>query len=147
MKRHEITLALVETMPEQLDEGVLYVSERFKVAMHRCCCGCGSEVVTPLSPVEWRVRIHHGVASLIPSIGNWGLACQSHYWIRDGKILWARQMSASEIAWIKARDQRDKQAYVASLNTAKEAATVSDTAVPKSVTRRLLDLLKSWWMS
>jgi hypothetical protein len=38
MKRDEITLALVETMPEQLDEGVLYVSERFKLPMHRCCC-------------------------------------------------------------------------------------------------------------
>ena len=49
--RHEF----VDYIPEQLDEGVLYVSIRFGTVVHRCACGCGDEVVTPLGPAEWRL--------------------------------------------------------------------------------------------
>jgi hypothetical protein len=52
MKRTTLVLAFVDHMPEQLQEGVLYVSGRYALAMHLCCCGCGGEVVTPLSPAE-----------------------------------------------------------------------------------------------
>ena len=46
--RHEF----VEHIPEHVAEGVLYVSVRFGTVVHRCACGCGEEVVTPLGPAE-----------------------------------------------------------------------------------------------
>jgi hypothetical protein len=42
---------------------------------------------------------------MFPSVGNWTLPCQSHYWIRNGKILWARRWTEEEIAIGKARDE------------------------------------------
>ena len=42
----------VEGIPERLEEGVLYVSILYATAMHLCACGCGREVVTPLTPTD-----------------------------------------------------------------------------------------------
>ena len=66
MKQQVLTPAFVELIPEKLDTGVLYVSERFKLAVHRCCCGCMNEVVTPLSPAEWRLKRTATRVSLTP---------------------------------------------------------------------------------
>ena len=60
----------VDHIPEQLDDGVLYVSMRFGTVVHRCACGCGEVVVTPLGPVEWRLTYDGRTISLEPSIGN-----------------------------------------------------------------------------
>ena len=45
-------LAMVEDMPENINPGVLYVSEEYEIACHRCACSCGSLVYTPLGPTE-----------------------------------------------------------------------------------------------
>ena len=60
----------VDHIPEELDDGVLYVSMRFGTVVHRCACGCGEEVVTPLGPVEWRLTYDGKAVSLEPSIGT-----------------------------------------------------------------------------
>jgi hypothetical protein len=86
----------VETFPTDLREGVLYVSVPYSTAAHLCCCGCGQEVITPLSRAQW-VLTFDGQVSLRPSIGNWALPCRSHYFISDGKVRWARAYSAAEI--------------------------------------------------
>lgn len=99
----------VEYLPEQILDGVLYVSTRFTMAAHRCCCGCGTEVVTPLDPSDWRLTFDGKTVSLHPSIGNWSLDCQSHYWIREGQVIWARQWSRREIEEGRARARADKQ--------------------------------------
>ena len=81
----------VEFIPDRLESGALYVSMAFATVAHRCCCGCGSEVVTPLSPTDWKLIFDGESVSLEPSIGNWSFPCQSHYWITGGKIRWSRQ--------------------------------------------------------
>ena len=43
-----MTHEFVEHMPENLDEGIIYVSIPFETVIHKCACGCGAEVVTPL---------------------------------------------------------------------------------------------------
>ena len=103
--RHEF----VDHIPEQLDDGVLYVSIRFGTVVHRCACGCGEEVVTPLGPVEWRLIYDGRTVSLTPSIGNWSFACRSHYWIDEGSVRWARGFSEAEVALVRqeARTRRD----------------------------------------
>lgn len=97
----------VELIPEDLEAGVLYLSRRYRTASHLCCCGCGREVVTPLSPAKWRLVERDGEVSLSPSIGNWSFPCRSHYWIAHGEVRWAGAMSASQIARVQARDRAD----------------------------------------
>ena len=43
----------VEYIPEDINEGILYISLPFGTVVHKCACGCGEEVVTPLGPTEW----------------------------------------------------------------------------------------------
>lgn len=111
----------VESAPRPLSEGILYISDRFHTALHKCCCGCGREVVTPLNSAGWSYRRDGGGVTLKPSIGNWSFPCQSHYLIIRNEVVWARQMSARQIAAVKARDARDQQQYIARCNTTKSS--------------------------
>lgn len=79
----------VEFIPEALDDDVLYVSVIHGTAVHRCCCGCGREVVTPLTPADWKLTFDGETVSLYPSIGNWNFPCRSHYWITKNRVEWA----------------------------------------------------------
>lgn len=101
----------VDFIPEELDPGVLYVSMRYKSVAHLCCCGCGNKVVTPLSPTGWQLSYNGKAISLTPSVGNWKLECQSHYWIEDNQIEWAGRWSQQQIERGYARDQQAKTAY------------------------------------
>jgi hypothetical protein len=107
MRVDSIEYEFVELMPKSLSEGVLYVSTTYATAVHLCCCGCGSRVVTPLSPAQWSVTFDGESISLSPSVGSHDLECASHYWIRKGKIRWSRRWSADEVAKGRATDQRD----------------------------------------
>lgn len=79
----------VNYMPESLSSGVLYVSVAFRLAIHLCACGCGSKTVTPLGRGEWSLEETSPGPTLHPSIGNFQFPCRSHYWVRDGEIVWA----------------------------------------------------------
>lgn len=115
MKIERVVPEFVEFVPPNPEPGVLYVSTAYSTAAHLCCCGCGRKVVTPLGPTDWRVSAKRKVVSLYPSIGNWNFACQSHYWIRDGRVLWAEQWSPEQIAAGRRADERRKDAYYEAL--------------------------------
>jgi len=102
---------LVECIPEQLREGTLYVCIPFATVVHRCCCGCGREVVTPLSPTDWSLMFDGVSVSLHPSVGNWSLPCRSHYWIERDKVYWAESWSQAQIDAGRAADARAKATY------------------------------------
>ena len=76
----------VDYVPNDLKEGTIYVSMQFATAVHKCCCGCGKEVVTPFSPTDWKLTFDGQSITLHPSIGNWSFSCQSHYWIEHNTI-------------------------------------------------------------
>jgi hypothetical protein len=80
----EVKFIEVDTIPKVLEAGVVYVSKRFQVAIHLCCCGCGIETVTPIKDGGWELN----GSTITPSIGNQNFPCRSHYFIRDGKVLW-----------------------------------------------------------
>lgn len=120
MKQSEMRAEFVEFIPEKLNEGVLYISEKYKTAAHKCCCGCGEEVITPLTPADWSIYREGNAVSMHPSIGNWNFACQSHYWIKKNRVVWARGMSKQEIEHVRKRDRKDKEAYIAYQNLMKE---------------------------
>lgn len=113
MRVNEIRPQFVESFPRSLEEGVLYISLKFRSACHRCCCGCGTKIITPLRPTEYRLAERGGLASLYPSIGNWDHPCQSHYVIRDNRVLWVEGMSKAEIARGRAVDEALKSEYFA----------------------------------
>jgi hypothetical protein len=105
--RHEF----VKFIPEILTERTVYISLEYATAVHKCCCGCGREVVTPLSPTDWRITYDGVSISLDPSIGNWSFPCKSHYWIRRNRIVWAEVWSSNEIHSNKQRNRRSKEIY------------------------------------
>jgi hypothetical protein len=81
-----LQLKFVEFIPEELAEGILYISMEYRTATHLCVCGCGNKVVTPLSPTDWQLTFDGKTITLNPSIGNWGFECRSHYWIKRNRI-------------------------------------------------------------
>lgn len=91
----------VEFIPRELEPGVLYVSIEYATCVHACACGCGSRVVTPLSPDDWRLAFDGDTVSLLPSIGNWAFQCESHYWIRNDEVVWARTLSKARIETLR----------------------------------------------
>lgn len=107
MRQSNIVPRFVALIPSQLEDGVLYISEQYQTAIHKCCCGCGEEVVTPLSSAQWRVRVVNYKVTLLPSVGNWNFSCKSHYWIKQNRVMWARSMTDSEIRYVQTRDRRD----------------------------------------
>lgn len=94
-----LTHEFVEYIPDHLKDGVVYVSIAFATAAHKCCCGCGKEVITPLSPTDWKLIFDGKSVSLDPSIGNWGYACKSHYWIKNDRVKWAAKWTQEEIQY------------------------------------------------
>jgi hypothetical protein len=133
----------VETMPDEIETGVLYVSMTYATAAHRCCCGCGEEVVTPFSPAQWQMSFTGDAVSLHPSVGNWNLRCRSHYVVREGRVIEAPAWTKKEI---EAGRRRDKEARTKYLAGGPAVATVSEPArksVELSWFDRLIARLKS----
>ncbi len=114
--RKDITLkhSFVEFMPEVLEEHTLYVSMEYATVIHKCCCGCGNRVVTPLAPTDWKLTYDGRGISLDPSIGNWSFPCRSHYWIKGGRVRWSTQWSQEEVEAGRARDRSAKAHYYGS---------------------------------
>ena len=111
MRTERLIVEEVDRIPKDTIDGVLYVSWKREVAIHRCCCGCGLEVVTKLSPEAWHLTIDRGTPSLFPSIGNWGMPCQSHYIIRKGRVLWVSAMSPKEVEKARRREDRNRKVF------------------------------------
>lgn len=125
----------VEYIPNEIEPGVLYISEKYETAIHKCCCGCGEEVVTPLTPVKWLLRRKGNLVTLYPSIGNWTFKCKSHYWIRQNKVEWAGQLTDKQIRRVQQRDQDDNQIYIGNRN--------ANLKEEKSILRKIARVLKS----
>ena len=90
--RHKIVRQeFVDLIPDVVEEGVLYISTTYATATHRCCCGCGEIVVTPIRPEWWTLTWDGKTVTLDPSIGSWNLPCKSHYWIKENEVIWVRK--------------------------------------------------------
>lgn len=118
---HTIHPVFVDEIPEELNPGTLYISLPYATAIHLCACGCGNEVVTPLTPVDWRLSFN-GRVSLSPSIGNWSFPCRSHYWITDEHIRWSSHWDNQRIERNRLRDRHAKAQF---FNESNEEPTVT----------------------
>lgn len=140
MRQTDFSHQIVEFIPERLEEGILYVSYRYKTGVHKCACGCGEEVVTPLGPTDWSIQIENGTATLYPSIGNWSFVCRSHYFIRKGRVIWTDQMSRQQIERGRALDRKARELYLKEVNREKELP-------PHSFLYKAWMVFKRWWVS
>ena len=119
----EMVLAyeFVEFIPDELKERTLYISITYCTAVHKCCCGCGREVVTPLSPTGWQLTFDGKTISLYPSIGSWSLPCQSHYFITKNKVVWAPKWTKKKIQMGRAREATARERYYGDTERAVDA--------------------------
>jgi hypothetical protein len=133
----------VEEMPEDLEQGVLYISMRFRTALHKCVCGCGFEVVTPFSPTDWQLTFDGESISLSPSIGSWEFACRSHYFITNNHIEHAGEWDEWQVQKGRETDKEQKKKYYGETKSVplKEVEII----LPRISSR--LDRIKAFFMS
>lgn len=146
MKRETILKhEFVEYIPAELEDGTIYVSIPYETVVHRCCCGCGNKVVTPLSPMDWKLIFDGQSISLDPSIGNWSFSCQSHYWITRNRVKWAWKWSPEEIDAARLENELDKEDYYQrdGRPVVAHARKMVETDARESVRQKL----KTWWLS
>ena len=101
----------VEFIPDRLKDDTIYVSIPYATVAHKCCCGCGTEVVTPLSPTDWTLLFDGKSISLNPSVGNWSFNCKSHYWIWHDRVLWAERWSKKRIDLVCSYERAVTETY------------------------------------
>lgn len=144
IRYHHLQHRFTEHIPENTEPGLLYISMEYGTAVHLCCCGCGSEVVTPFTPTDWKMTFDGETVSLCPSIGSWTLPCRSHYVIDRGRVREAPSWSNEQIAAERQRDKRAKHQHYGLGQGAEDAhRTIDDSPLP---TRQqgLLSRLKGW---
>lgn len=133
----------VEHFPDVLKPGVLYVSLEYGSVAHSCCCGCGEEVVTPLTPTDWNITYDGETVTLHPSVGSWTLPCRSHYVIRRGKVIEAPSWTDAEVSAERRRDRKAKARYFGQTDFAARADPLPDQqfkAGDEKASSR-----KGWW--
>jgi len=135
----------VEYIPKELEDGTLYVSFAYTTVVHKCCCGCGNEVVTPLSPTDWKLIFDGESISLDPSIGNWSMDCKSHYWIEDSVVRWAPNWSKEQIDEGRARDRSAKKKYFEGRKAPSGSLPARSDLVKSHASSSFWVDLKKWW--
>lgn len=136
-----LTHEFVEFIPDVLEEGRIYVSIEYSTVVHKCCCGCGKEVVTPLSPTDWKLIFNGKTISLDPSIGNWSFPCRSHYWIGNNKVRWAGDWSQAQIDANRIYDRQEKEKYFAG----DDATDYTTIVTQKPKAEPLVSHKLAWW--
>lgn len=91
IKKVEVTTKFITTVPDFLEQNVIYISERHHTAIHLCLCGCGNKSVTPFrrnfgsKEFGWSIAIAKGYGvTIMPSILNTNCPNRTHYIITNG---------------------------------------------------------------
>jgi len=123
MRHTRLEHRFVQHIPDAVNPGVLYISMEYGTAAHSCCCGCGEEVVTPFTPTDWKMTFDGETVTVHPSIGNWSLACRSHYVINRGHVIEAGPWADVQV---EAERRRDRAAKARHYGTAASRNDVTD---------------------
>ena len=123
----------VDFIPDIVKEGILYISLDYGAVIHKCACGCGSEVNTPLTSTGWKMIYNGEAISLKPSVGNWSFDCKSHYWITNNEVEWSLKWSDETIHEVRAVEYSEREEYYRNKDSQNSEDRLSDS----------VDLLKS----
>ena len=90
----ELKLISCHYIPENIEDGSLYISLPYGTAIHNCPCGCGLKTVTPFTTNnfdtkdKWSLNFENigddKYVTINPSILN--RSCGTHYYIIKNKI-------------------------------------------------------------
>jgi len=83
----ELKVVFTDNIPIELADSFLYISMEYCMAKHKCPCGCGLTLITPILPKRWHIYYDGETISLSPSIGNYQFG-GSHYFVRKNMIVW-----------------------------------------------------------
>lgn len=109
MKVESFIIDFVEFIPGKIQNGIIYISVKFKIIVHNCACGCGNKIVLPLDKSDgWILKYDGESISLSPSVGNWDLLCKSHYFITDNRVVWCYSWN-KQLKLIKRKKQKEKK--------------------------------------
>ena len=87
IKKVKVTVEYVDTVPDHMIQDIIYVSYKYKSAMHLCLCGCHHKAVTPFNAKfgsNWTITIVDDKVTFTPSILNTNCPNNCHYVITDG---------------------------------------------------------------
>ena len=132
-----ITPKFVECIPTEgkdLIPGIVYISMKHNMVVHRCPCECGGLSEFMLDPIRFRMEYDGRSVTFEPSIGNSNLQCRSHYWIRDNQIQWCSPME----------DWETKQAQRRELSRALEVREAEEWNRKKGI-GKLWKRFGRWW--
>lgn len=88
-KKMKFRVEFVDFIPSLIVDCTLFISMKYKIAVHNCPCGCGNKVFTPICKNDgWTMHYDGETISLFPSIGNYKLDCKSHYFYKNNEIIW-----------------------------------------------------------
>ena len=77
MVKYKFVLIIPENT--QMEQNIIYISEKYKTASHLCLCGCNRISVTPIHTGKWIKLIDENKISMQPSILNNNCPNRSHY--------------------------------------------------------------------
>lgn len=83
-----------ERLPDQIGAYEFHYSRRFEMAALACPCGCGHRVMLNLLD-QHHLVIEGGLPTITPSILVSDASCLSHFFLQNGRVVWAQQWSKS----------------------------------------------------
>jgi hypothetical protein len=90
---NKIIPEFVDEIPAEINDGYLYLCLPYNSVIHKCACGCGEIISTPLGKEHgWTMQYDGETVTLNPSVGNGSYKCRSHYFIHENKIVWLGKM-------------------------------------------------------
>ncbi|TXD73555.1 DUF6527 family protein [Aequorivita antarctica] len=137
----------VEFMPDDIQEGIIYISLEYKSVIHKCACGCGKEVNTPLHSTGWKMIYNGETISLKPSVGNWSFDCKSHYWIINNDVQWSSKWSDEKIRKVRKMENSERQEYYKNKNFENidnDSSDLIDIPVSKPIKKSWFQKLVFW---
>lgn len=145
MKLQRLQHQFVDFIPEKLEPGTLYVSLEYNTTNHLCACGCGSEVVTILGPVDSSITYNGRGVSISTSIGNSNFPCKSHYWIEDNRVVWEARMTPQLTALSRAKDKALKAREYGTERPVTGAQAPAEPAAARATPSATVERPQSWW--
>ncbi|HTT25329.1 MAG TPA: DUF6527 family protein [Candidatus Sulfotelmatobacter sp.] len=110
--RRRFRIVMVEELPDRLEKNKLYAIGAGTpwLAALRCPCGCDDIIQLSLLEYEspsWSLRLEKdGAPTLVPSVWR-SQGCKSHFFLRQGVILWCDSKRGAFPAKSKRRRSRD----------------------------------------
>ena len=89
-KINEYETIFVKHIPEDIESGILYISEEYGSMVHLCACGCGTKAAISFKPFwenGWDYERDGNVVSFHPCLLH-RFKCKSHYYLKKNRVEW-----------------------------------------------------------